>query len=535
MEAIVEFNYEAQEPDELTLKKGDIITDIKKILGGWWEGTLRDKRGMFPDNFVKVLEPLSSGSTGSGGCEVVNSAKPEEVTLRNGGSRRRFCKVVFSYEPCNEDELTLIPQDSIEFLGEVEDGWWRGRLKGRVGVFPSNFVSPPVYEESDKHKDQDKKETCKVLYSYEAANEDELTLSEGDIITLLSRDVPDEGWWLGELKGQVGLFPDNFVEIINSGTDHTDHEQRYESSVKSLTKHTDRVKKSKKAHVRKSLDIRNVNSETTKKTISTNSPSVTTSTSPGVGGSSGDRKSGGHLIISNLKRLVRDVGTNNDNGSTNTALGEELDGVERGEGAPLSHLTASRAKAPRRRPPSSRHLRHHATGSTITTTNAITLEDNLANGNADTTLEQLREEETELAGLAAKARRKAPWVEELKLNQLERRKIGSIDRVDKSEVKKERSYPRLTALTATELINKLKTKSEEIKTKDKSPKSDTSPHLEQGLPTSGTPDYVPYALYSQLLERVATLEEKQATLQQIVGLLLEQFVPLLSSINSPTD
>lgn len=55
MEAIVEYNYVAQEEDELTLRKGDIITGIKMMLGGWWEGTLRDKRGMFPDNFVKVL------------------------------------------------------------------------------------------------------------------------------------------------------------------------------------------------------------------------------------------------------------------------------------------------------------------------------------------------------------------------------------------------------------------------------------------------------------------------------------------------
>lgn len=54
MEAIVEYNYTAQQDDELTLRKGDIITGIKMMLGGWWEGTLRDKRGMFPDNFVKV-------------------------------------------------------------------------------------------------------------------------------------------------------------------------------------------------------------------------------------------------------------------------------------------------------------------------------------------------------------------------------------------------------------------------------------------------------------------------------------------------
>lgn len=51
----------AQEEDELTLRKGDIITGIKVMLGGWWEGTLRDKRGMFPDNFVKVSHPSRLG------------------------------------------------------------------------------------------------------------------------------------------------------------------------------------------------------------------------------------------------------------------------------------------------------------------------------------------------------------------------------------------------------------------------------------------------------------------------------------------
>lgn len=151
----------------------------------------------YRDNYcrIQVLEPISSGtvgSTGSGGSEGASSAKSEDVSLKNGGSKRRFCKVLFNYEPCNKDELTLVPQDSIEFLGEVEEGWWRGRLKGRVGVFPSNFVSPPVYEEPDKHKDQDSKKMCKVLFPYEAANVDELTLNEGDIITLLSTNASDK-------------------------------------------------------------------------------------------------------------------------------------------------------------------------------------------------------------------------------------------------------------------------------------------------------------------------------------------------------
>lgn len=60
IEAVVEFDYKAQEPDELTIKKGDVITEIHKQPGGWWEGFLgrTGKRGMFPDNFVKVCLPF---------------------------------------------------------------------------------------------------------------------------------------------------------------------------------------------------------------------------------------------------------------------------------------------------------------------------------------------------------------------------------------------------------------------------------------------------------------------------------------------
>jgi hypothetical protein len=57
--AIVEYEYQAKQPDELSLVKGAIINNIKIQPGGWWEGTISatGKCGMFPDNFVRVLEP----------------------------------------------------------------------------------------------------------------------------------------------------------------------------------------------------------------------------------------------------------------------------------------------------------------------------------------------------------------------------------------------------------------------------------------------------------------------------------------------
>jgi hypothetical protein len=41
-------------PDELTIRSGDVIAKVKQMDGGWWEGTSKGKRGLFPDNFVKV-------------------------------------------------------------------------------------------------------------------------------------------------------------------------------------------------------------------------------------------------------------------------------------------------------------------------------------------------------------------------------------------------------------------------------------------------------------------------------------------------
>jgi Variant SH3 domain len=41
-----------------------------------------------------------------------------------------------------------------------------------------------------------------------------LKLVEGDIITIHSKELPDKGWWKGEYKGRIGVFPDNFVELL---------------------------------------------------------------------------------------------------------------------------------------------------------------------------------------------------------------------------------------------------------------------------------------------------------------------------------
>ncbi|XP_058798458.1 rho guanine nucleotide exchange factor 7 isoform X2 [Phymastichus coffea] len=50
------FSFKGKNNDELCFKKGDIITITQLDDGGWWEGTLNEKTGWFPSNYVKELK-----------------------------------------------------------------------------------------------------------------------------------------------------------------------------------------------------------------------------------------------------------------------------------------------------------------------------------------------------------------------------------------------------------------------------------------------------------------------------------------------
>lgn len=50
-----------------------------------------------------------------------------------------------------------------------------------------------------------------AMFSYTAQNSDELTFYKGSVITVLNREGD---WWQGELNGQVGVFPNNYVQPL---------------------------------------------------------------------------------------------------------------------------------------------------------------------------------------------------------------------------------------------------------------------------------------------------------------------------------
>jgi len=60
---------------------------------------------------------------------------------------------------------------------------------------------------------------CEVVFDYDASGDDELSLRRGEKLELLSTDAKisgDEGWWTGKSGDKVGIFPANFVEILEN-------------------------------------------------------------------------------------------------------------------------------------------------------------------------------------------------------------------------------------------------------------------------------------------------------------------------------
>ncbi|NXJ11670.1 MYO1E protein, partial [Odontophorus gujanensis] len=51
------------------------------------------------------------------------------------------CKALYAYDAQDTDELSFNASDVIEIIKEDPSGWWTGRLRGKQGLFPNNYVT----------------------------------------------------------------------------------------------------------------------------------------------------------------------------------------------------------------------------------------------------------------------------------------------------------------------------------------------------------------------------------------------------------
>ncbi|XP_060537069.1 adapter molecule Crk [Cylas formicarius] len=142
---IAKFDFESKEKDDLSFKKGDILTIIFKEEEQWWRAKDKNgKEGSIPVPYVQRIDesqsPIEPSRPGSGGAL---GATPE-ATKRNQMQRKLPAKArvkqVRVPNAYDDTALKLEIGDIIIVTKTNINGQWEGELNGKIGYFPFTHV-----------------------------------------------------------------------------------------------------------------------------------------------------------------------------------------------------------------------------------------------------------------------------------------------------------------------------------------------------------------------------------------------------------
>uniref|UniRef100_A0A673I8D7 Intersectin-2-like n=1 Tax=Sinocyclocheilus rhinocerous TaxID=307959 RepID=A0A673I8D7_9TELE len=221
-EYVALYTYESPEPGDLTFTEGDTIL-VSEREGEWWRGSIGDRSGVFPSNYVKPKEADASSLSGKLGTP----AKKPEVA-----------QVTTAHTAAGAEQLNLAPGQLILILTKNPSGWWLGELQARgkkrqKGWFPASHVKLLGSNSGKSTPASAAVGQVIAIYDYTAANEDELSFSKSQVINVLDKSDPD--WWKGELNGVTGLIPTNYVKMTTSDSDPSQHWCADQSTLDSMS------------------------------------------------------------------------------------------------------------------------------------------------------------------------------------------------------------------------------------------------------------------------------------------------------------
>ncbi|XP_078619312.1 intersectin-1-like isoform X4 [Branchiostoma floridae x Branchiostoma japonicum] len=170
-ECVALYTYTSAEPGDLTFMVGEVIL-VTKQEGDWWEGSVGDRSGIFPANYVRLKEEQDIPTITTSGdgqkdlaqdiaqdialdtmaTEEVTQQQPppkqpmeDNITSTRSTKRPEIAQVIAAYQAQGDEQLSLSPGQFIKVKKKNGSGWWEGELQARgqkrqVGWFPANYV-----------------------------------------------------------------------------------------------------------------------------------------------------------------------------------------------------------------------------------------------------------------------------------------------------------------------------------------------------------------------------------------------------------
>ncbi|XP_071604161.1 sorbin and SH3 domain-containing protein 1 isoform X33 [Heliangelus exortis] len=182
-DAIAKFNFNGDTQVEMSFRKGERITLIRRVDENWYEGRISgtSRQGIFPVTYVEVLKrPV-----------VKNAIEYPDPPLPLSPSR----------------SVTASPQPSHHSLRAGPD----------LTESEKSYVQPQAQQQGaspDRSQTPRDIVSYQALYSYTPQNDDELELRDGDIVDVMEKC--DDGWFVGTSRRtrQFGTFPGNYVKLL---------------------------------------------------------------------------------------------------------------------------------------------------------------------------------------------------------------------------------------------------------------------------------------------------------------------------------
>ncbi|KAM8971128.1 SH3 domain-containing protein 19 isoform X2 [Sarcophilus harrisii] len=219
---VARFEYIGDQKDELSFSEGEMILLKEYINDEWARGERNGKTGIFPLNFVEIIEDLSDQITNM--AATSSKRTPQNTRSNASGSHLQkdhcsgdWCEALHDFTAETNEDLPFKKGDRILIIEHLDSDWYRGRLNNTEGIFPAVFVQPclgSIAESKLIPASGQKKEKAKALYDFHGENEDELSFKAGDIITEL--ESVDEDWMSGERAGKSGIFPKNYIQVLQA-------------------------------------------------------------------------------------------------------------------------------------------------------------------------------------------------------------------------------------------------------------------------------------------------------------------------------
>ncbi|KAJ5073179.1 sh3 and f-bar domain-containing protein [Anaeramoeba ignava] len=120
------YDYDGEGENDLSFSAGEVITVTNKHDGGWWEGSIGNRTGLFPSNFVD-----------SGGGDNADQQDYSQQSTQLSGEQ---VQALYDYEAQAEGELSLVAGEFLTVISE-DAGWYIGKnSNGQEGAFPGNYV-----------------------------------------------------------------------------------------------------------------------------------------------------------------------------------------------------------------------------------------------------------------------------------------------------------------------------------------------------------------------------------------------------------